>query len=65
METCKTCRHFIGGGDFGLCCGLDYGLWYEDDVCEKWEAKEDGTEESPTAGNASVSPRTAFKGVRG
>lgn len=49
METCKTCRHFIGGGDFGLCCGLDYGLWYEDDVCENWEAKEDGTEETPTA----------------
>lgn len=41
MRKCKNCKHFIGFGDFGLCCELDYGLWYEDDICEKWEPDED------------------------
>ena len=40
METCKNCKHFLGCGDFGLCCYLDYGLWYEDDSCENWEPKD-------------------------
>ena len=39
MKKCKNCKHFIGLRDFGLCCELDYGLWYEDNVCEKWELK--------------------------
>ena len=42
MKTRKKCKYFIGCGDFGLCCELDYGLWYEDDSCEKWDPKEPG-----------------------
>lgn len=38
--TCKDCKYFLGCGDFGLCCELDPGLWYEDDSCEKCEPKE-------------------------
>lgn len=27
-ETCATCTHFIGSGDWGLCCDLKYDLCY-------------------------------------
>ena len=43
-KHCKTCKHFIGGGDWDLCCDLphpDYPcgfLCYEDDeACEQYE----------------------------
>lgn len=36
---CANCKHFLGGGDFGTCCIEDYGLRYEDNICEKWEEK--------------------------
>lgn len=41
---CAFCKHFIGGGDWGLCCDLEHEdypcgfLCYEDtDACEKYE----------------------------
>lgn len=39
---CGSCRHFIGGGDWGLCCQIDAGLYYEDsDACDNYEPKEE------------------------
>lgn len=50
MKKCKDCKHFIGMGDFGTCCSVDYGLHYEDSTaCDKWESKEDFTDNSKTA----------------
>ena len=51
-KTCKDCAHFIGGGDWNLCCtehheGYPFGfLCYEDSpVCEKYaDIKSDETE---------------------
>ena len=47
MATCKDCIHFIGAGDWDLCCaksheGYPFGfLCYEDTpACEKFEEKE-------------------------
>lgn len=46
-KTCKDCDHFIGLGDWDLCCteyheGYPFGfLCYEDtEVCEKFKEKE-------------------------
>lgn len=43
MEKCGTCNHFIGGGDFGLCCDLPHPeypcgfLCYKDsEACEAY-----------------------------
>lgn len=48
MVTCKDCIHFIGAGDWNLCCteshdGYPFGfLCYEDTpACEKFCGKED------------------------
>ena len=39
-KHCYQCRHFLGGGDWGLCCDLQYGLCYkETNACEKFEEK--------------------------
>lgn len=47
-KTCKDCAHFIGAGDWNLCCtehheGYPFGfLCYEDTpACEKFERKLD------------------------
>ena len=47
-KVCADCKHFIGGGDWNLCCdlhheGYPYGfLCYENtDACDKFELKED------------------------
>ena len=24
MNTCKQCEHFIGGGDWNLCCDIEH-----------------------------------------
>ena len=38
--TCKDCVNFIGGGDWNLCCKVNYWLCYEDtDACEKFAWK--------------------------
>ena len=38
MATCGTCKHFIGGGDWNLCCDLQYDLCYRHTpACEKYE----------------------------
>lgn len=29
-KTCEDCIHFLGFGDFGLCCEIKYDLCYED-----------------------------------
>ncbi len=35
METCGSCKHYIGGGDWNLCCDLKYDLCYRfDEACE-------------------------------
>lgn len=46
-KTCKDCIHFIGAGDWNLCCtehhdGYPFGfLCYEDTpVCKKFKEKE-------------------------
>lgn len=31
-DRCGDCVHYVGGGDWGLCCKLDYGLHYEDSI---------------------------------
>ena len=37
-QTCGSCRHYIGGGDWNLCCDLKYGLCYLDTIaCDKYE----------------------------
>lgn len=38
MATCATCKHFIGAGDWNLCCDLKYDLCYKHTpACEKYE----------------------------
>ena len=46
-KTCSQCRHFIGFGDWNLCCDLPHPeypcgfLCYEDTkACEMFEEKE-------------------------
>lgn len=40
MATCATCKHFIGAGDWNLCCDLKYDLCYEHTLaCDKYELK--------------------------
>ena len=37
-ETCVSCQHFIGGGDYNLCCALGGWLCYRDTpACDKYE----------------------------
>lgn len=39
---CGSCRYFIGGCDWGLCCQIDYGLHYEaSEACQDYEPKEE------------------------
>ena len=54
-KTCKDCTHFIGGGDWNLCCteshdGYPFGfLCYEDTpACEKFEEEVQNDDMSPT-----------------
>lgn len=49
-KTCKDCTHFIGGGDWNLCCDLSHDgypfgfLCYEDTpACEKFSPKDTKT----------------------
>ena len=41
MNKCGTCRHFIGAGDFDLCCMLHMRrlCYKDDDACERWDEK--------------------------
>lgn len=40
-RICGNCRHFIGGGDWNLCCDQMSGLCYRDTkACEKYKVKE-------------------------
>ena len=39
-ETCATCTHFIGSGDWGLCCDLKYDLCYScTPKCNEYEER--------------------------
>lgn len=41
MTTCKSCKNFIGMGDFALCCTVKPDLCYADThACEQFESKE-------------------------
>lgn len=38
--TCRDCKHFIGAGDWNLCCRIKEGLCYSDTLaCGKFEEK--------------------------
>ena len=38
MDKCGTCKYYIGGGDWGLCCDLQYGLCYRyTAACHKYK----------------------------
>lgn len=38
---CAQCLHYTGGGDWGLCCDLMYGLTYEySEACDRFEQRE-------------------------
>lgn len=40
--TCGSCKHYIGGGDWNLCCDLKYDLCYRfDEVCENYVYSEE------------------------
>lgn len=55
MLNCKSCKHFIGFGNFGLCCDLKYGLCYADTAaCKLFEAKE----KAPAGRQPDASART-------
>lgn len=37
-SLCGNCKHFLGGGDWNLCCEIKYDLVYEDsEVCDRYE----------------------------
>lgn len=37
-QVCGNCKHFIGGGDWNLCCDQMYDLCYRyTAACEKYE----------------------------
>ena len=38
MLKCGSCKHYLGGGDWNLCCDLKYDLCYEyTEACEQYE----------------------------
>ena len=40
MATCRTCCHFIGGGDWSLCCDLKHDLCYrQTPACDQYERR--------------------------
>lgn len=37
-DTCSTCKNFIGGGDWDLCCSIKHELCYKNTPkCENYE----------------------------
>ena len=44
-ETCGHCKHFLGCGDYNICCDVDTGLHYADSpVCDKFSPGGDNNE---------------------
>ena len=40
-KTCGECKHFLGGGDWALCCDKHYYLCYADSkACDDFDEKE-------------------------
>lgn len=41
-NMCSSCKHFIDGGDWNLCCDLKYELCYRHTpACEQYEYSEE------------------------
>lgn len=41
-DTCGSCKHYIGGGDWNLCCDLKYDLCYRfSEACENYVYSEE------------------------
>lgn len=41
-KVCAKCSHFLGMGDWNLCCDKMYGLCYEDtEACDDYKEKQD------------------------
>lgn len=41
-KVCAKCSHFLGMGDWNMCCDQMYGLCYDDtEACEHYEEKKD------------------------
>ena len=42
INYCGSCKHYIGGGDWNLCCDRKYDLCYRDTVaCNQYEYSQD------------------------
>ena len=38
MKTCFSCSHFLGGGDWGLCCDIrDILCYFDTEACNNYE----------------------------
>ena len=38
MKTCFSCLHFLGGGDWGLCCDIrDILCHFDTEACNNYE----------------------------
>ena len=41
-KCCGNCKHFIGGGDWNLCCDLQYDLCYDwTPACDQYSYSEE------------------------
>ena len=37
MKTCFSCSHFLGGGDWGLCCDIrDILCYFDTEACNNY-----------------------------
>lgn len=38
MKTCFSCSHFLGGGDWGLCCDIrDILCYFDTEACNNYK----------------------------
>ena len=37
MNKCGTCKHYIGGGDWNLCCTIKHPTPKEQEICEHYD----------------------------
>lgn len=50
-KTCGSCTHYLGGGDWNLCCDQMYELCYKDTpACDKYNPLYDATLVCPECG---------------
>ena len=44
-KTCATCGHYMGGGDWNLCCDIHYELCYRNTpACDDYIYDENGSQ---------------------